>query len=148
MDKVFLILKGHVKVSCSSGLPAGKGSLNARELVLGPGEHFGLREMLYENGRRGGFPSLRRYTADCSSGTPPTVMAIHAHDFLEVMPQDEVANLMTQHDVASLAELAKGETYKRALQKLSNNRLRHELGFSRAATASQYPREYKITLKS
>ena len=86
MDKVFLILKGHVKVSCSSDLPAGKGSLNARELVLGPGEHFGLREMLYENGRRGGFPSLKRYTADCSSGTPPTVMAVHAHDFLKVMP--------------------------------------------------------------
>jgi CRP-like cAMP-binding protein len=86
MDKVFLILKGHVKVSCSSDLPAGKGSLNARELVLGPGEHFGLREMLYENGQRGGFPSLKRYIADCSSGAAPSVMAIHAHDFLKVMP--------------------------------------------------------------
>jgi hypothetical protein len=104
--------------------------------VLGPGEYFGLKEMLYEYGQRGGFPALKRYTADCSSGMPPTVMAIHAYDFLKVVPEDEVAKLMIQHDVASLAELEKAETYQRAFQKLSNNRLRHELGFSRGTTAS------------
>ena len=58
--------------------------------VLPKKSSFGLPELLYKNGKSGGFKSEFAYLAKDNC----CILAIHAKDLMEIMPPEDIKKLM------------------------------------------------------